>query len=83
MKKTQVYVALALLAALSGGAYWYFNTPAKAPAAAAKSSAPVPIKAARAESGEMPVRLEVVGRAEAYESVAVKARVDGQVAAVD
>lgn len=40
---------------------------------------PVPVNAAPAVTQDMPVVLRVVGRAEAYESVAIKSRVDGQV----
>lgn len=72
-------VSLFILAALAGG-YWYQSTNAKAPAA--KTVPPVPVTAAQVERGDMPVVLDVVGRAEAYESVAVKSRVDGQVAQV-
>ena len=43
---------------------------------------PVPVTMAKATERNIPVTLRVVGRAEAYESVVLKARVDGQVAAV-
>ena len=43
---------------------------------------PVPVTTAKATERDMPVTLKVVGRAEAYESVVLKSRVDGQVAAV-
>ncbi len=43
---------------------------------------PVPVTTAQAVARDIPVTLKVVGRAEAYESVTLKARVDGQVAAV-
>jgi len=43
---------------------------------------PVPVTTATAALRDIPVTLKVVGRGEAYESVALKARVDGQVAAV-
>lgn len=43
---------------------------------------PVPVTTASAEARDIPVTLRVVGRAEAYESVVLKSRVDGQVAAV-
>ena len=43
---------------------------------------PVPITAAKATEQDIPVTLQVVGRAEAYESVVLKSRVDGQVATV-
>lgn len=43
---------------------------------------PVPVTTARAATRDVPVTVQVVGRAEAYESVALKSRIDGQVAAV-
>jgi len=43
---------------------------------------PVPVTTAKAAERDIPVTLRVVGRGEAYESVVLKARVDGQVAAV-
>ena len=43
---------------------------------------PVPVTAAKAALKDIPVNLQVVGRAEAFESVVMKSRVDGQVAAV-
>lgn len=43
---------------------------------------PVPVTTTRAVLQDVPVALQLVGRAEAYESVTLKARVDGQVASV-
>jgi len=43
---------------------------------------PVPVVVARAEARDIPVTLRVVGRAEAFESVVLKSRVDGQVSKV-
>lgn len=43
---------------------------------------PVPVTTAKAVENDVPVTLKVVGRAEAYESVILKSRVDGQVSAV-
>lgn len=43
---------------------------------------PVPVKTAVAATQDIPLKLSAVGRAEAYESVSLKSRVDGQVAAV-
>lgn len=43
---------------------------------------PVPVTTAVAEARDIPVSLDLVGRAEAYESVSLKSRVDGQVASV-
>lgn len=45
-------------------------------------SPPVPVTTAKSQARDVPVNLLVVGRAEAYESVVLKSRVDGQVAAV-
>ncbi len=45
-------------------------------------SPPVPVVTAKAEARDIPVELKVVGRAEAFESVTIKSRVDGQVASV-
>ena len=46
-------------------------------------SRPVPVTAAKAVTRDVPVSLQVVGRAEAFESVTLKSRVDGQVASVE
>lgn len=43
---------------------------------------PVPVTTAKAVERDVPVTLQVVGRAEAYESVALKSRIEGQVDAV-
>ena len=43
---------------------------------------PVPVAAAKAVARDIPVTLQVVGRAEAFENVALKSRIDGQVAEV-
>lgn len=43
---------------------------------------PVPVTTAVATAQDVALSLQIVGRAEAYESVALKSRVDGQVAAV-
>ncbi|MDR3300719.1 MAG: efflux RND transporter periplasmic adaptor subunit [Candidatus Accumulibacter sp.] len=43
---------------------------------------PVPVAAAKAVLRDIPVILQVVGRSEAFESVTLKSRVDGQVEAV-
>lgn len=43
---------------------------------------PVPVTAVKAGRRDVPVLLQIVGRAEAFESVALKSRVDGQVSSV-
>lgn len=47
-----------------------------------KESPPVPVTTAKAVRRDIPVTLRVVGRAEAFESVTLKSRIDGQVASV-
>ena len=66
--------AAVLLAALGGCSDGSAKKKMEAP--------PVPVLAVRAVERDIPVTLQVVGRAEAFESVQLKSRVDGQVAAV-
>lgn len=82
MNKAQRIPLAIGIAALVGAGFWYWSgnrAPATAPS---KLGAPVPVTVAKTKSGEMPVYLNVVGRAEAYEGVTVKSRLDGQVLAV-
>ena len=80
MKARTGIVLLALALASGGGAYRYFQT-AK-PAASAGGAPAVPVALAKAVVADLPLRLQVVGRAEAYDAVTLRARIDGQVAAV-
>lgn len=80
MRKAIVLLAVALGA---GGLYWqYAGKPAGEGKKAVKETPPVPVKVARVATRDVPEWLEVVGRGIASESVTLKARVDGQVAAV-
>lgn len=78
-KKPALLTVAALTLAGVAGWGWMSGT---APAPAKKMAPPVPVLAATAKQEDMPIVLEVVGRAEAYQSAALKARVDGQVAKV-
>ena len=80
MPKTKLAMAAVLLAVIAG-AYWILSSRTTG-GGVAKAPPPVPVTVAKAVAADIPVLLEVVGRAEAYESVTVKSRVDGQVAAV-
>lgn len=80
-KRTKLIVAAATFVVASAG-YWFTASPKSTPGNAAKSGGPAPVMVAKANIGEVPVLLDVVGRAEAYESVTLKSRVDGQVASV-
>ena len=79
VKRTLLVVGILTLA---GGGFWYWSSKRAAPPPA-KAGGPVPVIVAKAQGGSMPVLLNVVGRAEAYEGVTVKSRVDGQVLAVN
>lgn len=81
-KSRRIPIAIGL-AALFGAGLWAWNSTRTPTAPAGKANAPVPVIVAKAQSGEMPVFLNVVGRAEAYEGVTVKSRLDGQVLAVN
>ena len=43
---------------------------------------PVPVTASTAVTRDIPITLQLVGRAEAFESVAIKSRIDGQVSEI-
>lgn len=75
MKKIGI---LLLFLALAGAAV-HFWPDAKPSAPEKKGKPPVPVTVAQAVGRDMPVTLEVVGRGEAYETVTLKSRVDGQV----
>lgn len=78
-KKTLILGSVALALVLGGYAYWSSRG---SPEPTKKAPPPVPVTATKAVTGDVPVLLEVVGRAEAYESVSLKSRVDGQVLSV-
>ena len=83
MTKTRTFLLLLAVLAAGGGTAWYFARP-EVPAAAKKAQTPpaIPVKLAKAVVRDMPLRLEITGRTEAYETVTLKARVDGQVLSV-
>lgn len=75
MKK--LFLLLVVIAA--GAAYWFKygkEEPVK------RVPPPVPVAVAQVATRDMPVMLDVVGRTEAYETVTLKSRLDGQVEAV-
>lgn len=84
MKKNKLFLLAALAALGLGAGYWRLAAQSSEAQKGAKALLPpVPVLFAQAQVRDLPVRLELVGRAEAYESVTLKSRVDGQVVAVD
>jgi multidrug efflux system membrane fusion protein len=83
MTRTRSILLIVAVLAAGGAAAWYF-TKADTPAAGKKGQTPpaVPVKLAKAVIQDMPLRLEITGRTEAYETVTLKSRVDGQVLGV-
>ncbi|MBS1130946.1 MAG: Secretion protein HlyD [Proteobacteria bacterium] len=82
MQKINKPLIAFVVAAILGGGYWLWTGHKATPATQNKAAGPVPVTVAKAQSGEMPVFLNIVGRAEAYEGVTVKSRLDGQILAV-
>jgi len=76
-----------LVALIAGGvAAYYFSTDTRAKESrkgAGKGPAAVPVSVATVVQESIPVRLQAIGNVEAYQTVAVKARVDGQIVAVN
>jgi len=82
MTRTRSFLLIVAVLAAGGGAAWHF-TKTDAPAGKkAQTPPPVPVKLAKAIVQDMPLRLEITGRTEAYETVTLKSRVDGQVHSV-
>jgi len=81
----RVVIAVAFLAVLAAGgiAYQTFVLKAAEPQRAADNAAPaVPVLIAPVARKPMPVRLEAIGTVQPIATVAVKSRVDGQIAEV-
>lgn len=82
MTSSRAILGGALLLLMAGGAFWWLRDSGSANTAEKKAPPPVPVSMAKAVAQDMPQVLELTGRAEAYESVSVKSRVDGQVQSV-
>jgi membrane fusion protein, multidrug efflux system len=76
--KHKAVLLLLVVAVAAGAAYWN-GKPASEKAQAKKAAPPVPVTVAQAGSRDLPVTLDVVGRGEAYATVTLKSRIDGQV----
>ncbi len=83
MKKPNNLILIGIILAISGAAFYRFYPWAAAePRKSTRSGPTAPVAVAQAALRDVPLVLDLVGRAEAYESVTLKARVDGQVAAL-
>ncbi len=84
-RTSSVVVALVFVAAAGGGAYLYQQRQV-ATAGVAKSAStpprPTPVTVAAVEQRDVPLRFNVVGRTEAFSSVTLKSRIDGQIVGV-
>ncbi len=80
MKNKALWLLL-VIALVVGAGYWS-RTREKLPDKARRPPQPVPVTVAKAVTRDLPVTLDVVGRGEAFETVTLKSRVDGQVQAV-
>ena len=70
----------------SGVAAYYFSTDSRAKEArkgAGKGPSAVPVSVATVTQQSIPIRLQAIGNVEAFQTVALKARVDGQIVAVN
>jgi multidrug efflux system membrane fusion protein len=88
MSRTSRRVVIAgvlIVAAATAGLAAYFSTDSRAREArkAPKGPAAVPVTLAAVVQENVPVRLQAIGNVEPYLTVALKARVDGQIVAVN
>ena len=76
-------VVLAALCAAGLGTYFIADGRAKEGRKAAKGPPAVPVTVAAAMQETVPIRLQAIGNVEPFQTVAIKARVDGQIVAVN
>jgi membrane fusion protein, multidrug efflux system len=82
MKRVTIAVAFLAVLAAGGIAYQTFVLKAAEPPRAAATAPAVPVLIAPAARKPMPVRLDAIGTVQPIATVAVKSRVDGQIAEV-
>ncbi|MBK9522554.1 MAG: hypothetical protein IPO13_13275 [Rhodocyclaceae bacterium] len=82
MTRTRLAI-FAVLALVAATGTWYYARPDAPVSKKERSGAPaVPVVVATANLRDVPIQLEVTGRTEAYETVTLRSRVDGQVKSV-
>jgi multidrug efflux system membrane fusion protein len=85
MSKRLLFAAalVAVLAAAGLGTYFVSDGRAREGKGARKGPAAVPVNVAAVQQQTVPVRLTAIGNVEAYQTVSIKARVDGQIVEVN
>ena len=78
----RTFIAVACLLLLAGAAVFAFRYAPGSRAAMPKPVVAVPVNVARVVLKTVPVRLRAIGNVEPFTTVAVKARIDGQIVAV-
>jgi membrane fusion protein, multidrug efflux system len=78
-----VGAVLIAIAALGAGVYFIADGRAKESRKAPKGPPAVPVTIASVLQETVPIRLQAIGNVEAYQTVSVKARVDGQIVRVN
>jgi multidrug efflux system membrane fusion protein len=86
-RRRSAWIWLAGVLTVGLGLYWLLARSGDPPSNAAvsgpgKGAPPVPVVAAAARQGDMPVQLSAIGTVTAYNTVTVKSRVDGQIVRV-
>jgi len=75
-------VGIIVLAAI--GVIWWLGVRTEAPSAAAQTAPQaIPVSAGTVAAADVPVFLQGIGTVQAYNMVAIKSRVDGQIVKVD
>ncbi len=83
MKLGRLIVVLVVLGAVGGGAYYYATRPATTAVAArggrrgGPNADPIPVLAVTARTTDVPVYLDALGTVQAFNTVNIKAQVDG------
>lgn len=80
--RTRSIMLLVTVLAATGTAAWYYSRTEVPAGKKGQASPAVPVKLAKAVVRDMPLRLAITGRTEAYETVTLKSRVEGQVQSV-
>jgi membrane fusion protein, multidrug efflux system len=82
-RRTAIVTAIAVLAAVSGGALALSQRSVGQPAATAQAAAPpVPVVAETVKSGNVPIYLTGIGYVQAYNTVVVHSQIQGQLTAI-